>query len=82
MLFRSYALYSVYDQYGKDVTYAALGDNVSFSCNIAQVKANNGVLTITANAGIDFSTISSLVINGYDLKGGVSTSATLAAAPQ
>ncbi|MCB2308366.1 hypothetical protein LGL08_07515 [Clostridium estertheticum] len=75
---KGYALYSVYDQYGKDVTYAALGDNVSFSCNIAQVKANNGVLTITANAGIDFSTISSLVINGYDLKSGVSTSVTLA----
>ncbi|MBU3199895.1 hypothetical protein LL037_07705 [Clostridium estertheticum] len=75
---KGYALYSVYDQYGKDVTYAALGDNVSFSCNIAQVKANNGVLTITANVGIDFSTISSLVINGYDLKSGVSTSVTLA----
>ncbi|MBU3178584.1 hypothetical protein KPL47_19905 [Clostridium estertheticum] len=76
----AYALYSVYDQYGNDVTN---GTNVTFSCNIAQVKANKGVLTITPNAGIDFSTISSLVINGYDLKSGVSTSATLAAvAPQ
>ncbi|MPQ33299.1 hypothetical protein E4V42_17905 [Clostridium estertheticum] len=72
-----YALYSIYDQYGNDVTNTSLGTNVTFSSNIGVVKSINGSLTITANAGIKYSMLNSVVITGSDSITGVSTTATL-----
>ena len=57
-----YALYSIYDQYGNDVTNTSLGTNVTFSSSIGEVKSINGSLTITANAGIKYSMLNSVVI--------------------
>ena len=72
-----YATYSIYDQYGNDITNSSLGDNVTFQSNIGQVQTKNGLITITVNKEIDLSTLSSVVITGFDSISGVSTSATL-----
>ncbi|MBW9170332.1 hypothetical protein K2F43_03830 [Clostridium estertheticum] len=77
-----YASFTIYDQYGNDVTNASLGNNVTFQSNIGQVQNKNGLLTITANAGIDLSTIRSVVITGFDSVSKVTTSATLTVATQ
>ncbi|MBX4264106.1 hypothetical protein [Clostridium estertheticum] len=72
-----YALYSIYDQYGNDVTNTPLGTKVTFSSNIGQVISSNGSLTITANAGIKYSMLNSVAITGSDSITGVSMTATL-----
>ena len=72
-----YSPYSIYNQYGNDVTNSSLGDNVTFQSNIGQIQTKNGLITITANVGIDLSTLSSVVITGFDSISEVSTSATL-----
>ncbi|MCB2354964.1 hypothetical protein [Clostridium estertheticum] len=77
-----YASFTIYDQYGNDVTNTSLGNNVTFQSNIGQVQTNKGLLTITANAGIDLSTIRSVVITGFDSVSKVTTSATLTVATQ
>ena len=85
MLFRSnkgYASFIIYDQYGNDITNTSLGNNVTFQSNIGQVQNKNGLLTITVNAGIDLSTIRSVVITGFDSISKVTTNVTLTVATQ
>ncbi|MBU3101537.1 MULTISPECIES: autotransporter outer membrane beta-barrel domain-containing protein [Clostridium] len=79
---KGYASFAIYDQYGNDITNTSLGNNVTFQSNIGQVQIKNGSLTITANAGIDLSTIRSVVITGFDSISKVTTSATLTVATQ
>ncbi|MBW9151327.1 hypothetical protein [Clostridium estertheticum] len=77
-----YASYSIYDQYGNDVTNSSLGANVIFTSNIGQVQTNKGLLKITANAGIDLSRLSTVIINGFDSVSKVTTNVTLTVAHQ
>ncbi|MBU3179447.1 hypothetical protein KPL47_24565 [Clostridium estertheticum] len=79
---KGYASCTIYDQYGNDVTNTSLGNNVTFLSNIGQVQNKNGLLTITANAGIDLSTIRSVVITGFDSISKVTTNVTLTVATQ
>jgi hypothetical protein len=72
-----YASYCVYDQYGNDVTYSPLDANVIFKSPVGTVTCRTGLLTITANADVDFSTLNSVVITGSDTNNVVSMSATL-----
>ncbi len=72
-----YATYCVYDEAGKDITSSSLSDTVTFKSQAGTIVAKNGLLTLTPNADISFSTISSVVITGSDSITGVSMSATL-----
>ena len=79
---KGYASFIIYDQYGNDITNTSLGNNVTFQSNIGQVQNKNGLLTITVNAGIDLSTIRSVVITGFDSISKVTTNVTLTVATQ
>jgi hypothetical protein len=72
-----YATYSIYDEVGNDITSSSLSDTVTFKSQVGTIVARRGLLTLTPNAGISFSTLNSVVITGSDSITGVSMSATL-----
>ncbi|MBU3146874.1 cell wall-binding repeat-containing protein [Clostridium sp. CF012] len=72
-----YATYSIYDENGKDITNSSLSDTVTFKSQVGTIVVKRGLLTLTPNADISFSTLSSVVITGRDSITGVSMSATL-----
>jgi len=76
-----YATYKVQDQYGNDISSSSLSNNVVFKNDIYQVKARNGLLTLTPNTGTNPQALSLIVITAYDSVTGVSTSATLTVVP-
>ncbi|MGE4272444.1 MAG: cell wall-binding repeat-containing protein [Desulfitobacterium sp.] len=78
-----YATYKIVDQYGIDITNAALANNVQFQSGVGNVDARKGLLTVTPATGLNLLTFTGgIVITANDMSSGVSTSATLAATSQ
>ncbi|AGA70616.1 cell wall-binding protein [Desulfitobacterium dichloroeliminans LMG P-21439] len=78
-----YATYKIVDQYGIDITNAALANNVQFQSGVGDVTGRKGLLTITPTTGLNLLTFTGgIVITANDMSSGVSTSATLAATSQ
>lgn len=73
-----YATFTVFDQYGNDITGSYLANNITWTTGVGSITVpSSGVLQVTPNANTNILTFSTVVITGYDSSSGVSTSGTL-----
>lgn len=74
-----YATYKVVDQYGVDITDAALANSIQFISGVGNVEARKGgLLVVTPTNGLNLLTYTSgIVITANDRNSGASASATL-----
>lgn len=73
-----YAIYTVYNQYGSDITcVSSVDSNLTFKSKLGTVTGKNGLLTVRYLKGVDLTQIGTEIITITDTTTGVSTSATL-----
>ncbi|WP_242966879.1 cell wall-binding repeat-containing protein [Desulfosporosinus sp. FKA] len=73
-----YATYTVYDQYGADITSTSLANNIQFTSNVGTITAKRGLITLSLFSNINPESLTNITITGVDSTSNVTTTATLA----
>ncbi|WP_088228949.1 cell wall-binding repeat-containing protein [Desulfosporosinus sp. FKB] len=72
-----YATYTVYDQYGADITSTSLANNIQFTSNVGTITAKRGLITLSFFSNINPESLTNVTISGVDSTSNVTTTATL-----
>ncbi|WP_053006279.1 hypothetical protein [Desulfosporosinus acididurans] len=72
-----YATYTVYDQYGADITSTSLANNIQFTSNVGTITAKRGLITLSFFSNINSESLTNITITGVDSNSNVTTTATL-----